>query len=160
MNLVKKSLIVAVSSLFVAGVVGCERENADTAAGPGESTTARSEPASPSTPSTPPTGAGPSAEQRDSGSGGMAASPSAPGAQSSSGDMGSGDAAITAKVKSAFVAEPDLQALQIDVDTKDGTVTLTGEVDSEQKKERAAQIAQGQEGVKSVDNQITVKASS
>lgn len=158
MNLVKKSLIVAVSSLFVGGLVACERESADTAAGPGESTTARSEPATPASPSTPPTGAGPTAEQRDSGAGGMAASPSTPGAQPSA-DAGEGDAAITAKVKSAFVAEPDLQALQIDVDTKDGTVTLTGEVDSEQKKERAAQIAQGQEGVKSVENRLTVKAS-
>lgn len=69
-----------------------------------------------------------------------------------------GDAAITAKVKTALIGEPGLKALQIDVDTSNGVVTLTGSVDSAQNLDRATQIAQGVEGVKSVDNRLNVKA--
>jgi hyperosmotically inducible protein len=40
------------------------------------------------------------------------------------------DAAITAKIKAALLADPVLQVLQISVATTDGVVTLSGEVDS------------------------------
>ena len=40
------------------------------------------------------------------------------------------DAAITAKVKTAIMAEPGLKATEINVDTKDAVVTLTGTVPS------------------------------
>lgn len=69
------------------------------------------------------------------------------------------DAAITTKVKAAVLAEPGLSALQINVDTKDGNVTLNGTVDTPQLKERAMQVAQGVEGVKNVSDQLVVKAS-
>jgi len=68
------------------------------------------------------------------------------------------DAAITAKVKSAMIGEPELKALQINVATDNGVVTLTGTVDTPQKLERATQVAQGVEGVKSVDNRLSLKA--
>lgn len=71
-----------------------------------------------------------------------------------------GDSAITAKVKAAIVAEPDLSALEIKVNTSDGVVTLTGTVDTQQKIERAAQVAQTIDGVKTVDNQLSLKAPS
>ena len=67
------------------------------------------------------------------------------------------DAAITAKVKTALIGEPDLEALKIDVDTADGVVTLTGTVDSRTKVTRAVQVAQAVQGVRSVDNRLTVK---
>lgn len=67
------------------------------------------------------------------------------------------DAAITGKIKSAMVAEPGLKAMQVNVDTKDGVVTLTGNVDSQQDIDRAREIAQKTDGVKSVNNQLTVK---
>jgi hyperosmotically inducible protein len=67
------------------------------------------------------------------------------------------DAAITAKVKTALVAEPGLKALQINVDTANGVVTLSGAVDTPQKLERATQVAQAVHGVKSVDNRLNVK---
>lgn len=67
------------------------------------------------------------------------------------------DAAITAKVKTALVAEPGLKALQIDVDTANGVVTLSGSVDSPNNLDRATQVAQAVQGVKSVDNRLTVK---
>lgn len=67
------------------------------------------------------------------------------------------DATITAKVKTALVAEPGLKSLQIDVDTANGVVTLSGTVDSPAVVDRATQIAQAVEGVKSVDNRLTVR---
>lgn len=67
------------------------------------------------------------------------------------------DAAITAKVKTALIAEPGLKALQIDVDTANGIVTLSGTVDSSNNLDRATQVAQAVQGVKSVDNRLTVK---
>jgi hyperosmotically inducible periplasmic protein len=68
------------------------------------------------------------------------------------------DATITTKVKSAVLAEPGLKTLQIDVDTKNGVVTLAGTVDSPALKERATQVTQGVSGVSSVNNNLTVKA--
>jgi len=68
------------------------------------------------------------------------------------------DATITTKVKTAVLAEPGLKTLQIDVDTKNGVVMLSGTVDNQALKERAAQVAQAVNGVKSVDNNLTVKS--
>lgn len=68
------------------------------------------------------------------------------------------DAAITAKVKTALIGEPGLKALQINVDTANGVVTLTGAVDTSQNLDRATQVAQSVDGVKSVDNRLNVKA--
>jgi hyperosmotically inducible protein len=71
-----------------------------------------------------------------------------------------GDSTITAKVKSAIIAEPDLSALDIKVNTDNGVVTLTGSVDNSQKVQKAAQVAQAIDGVKSVNNQLSVKSAS
>lgn len=68
------------------------------------------------------------------------------------------DAAITAKVKSAIIAEPGLSALRIDVDTKDGVVTMSGVVENATLKERATQIAQQVSGVQSVIDNLAVKS--
>lgn len=68
------------------------------------------------------------------------------------------DAAITAKVKTALIAEPGLKSLKIDVDTAGGVVTLSGTVDNRRNLEQAARVAQAVEGVKSVDNRLNVKA--
>ena len=67
------------------------------------------------------------------------------------------DAAITGKVKSALIADPDIQALKIDVDTKNSVVTLNGSAKSQANADKAVSIAKGVEGVKSVDNQLSVK---
>ncbi len=69
------------------------------------------------------------------------------------------DAAITAKVKAAILAEPGLKSLSIDVDTKDATVTLSGNVASDNLRDRAKQIAMSTEGVKNVVDNLTVKVS-
>jgi len=67
------------------------------------------------------------------------------------------DTTITTKVKSAVLAEPGLKTLQIGVDTKDGIVTLSGTVDTPVLKDRAMQIAQQVDGVKSVVDNLSVK---
>ncbi len=68
------------------------------------------------------------------------------------------DTAITAKVKSAMIAEPGLKSMQIDVDTKGAVVTLSGTVDSAAQKEKARAIAQGVSGVQSVVDHLTTKS--
>ena len=67
------------------------------------------------------------------------------------------DAAVTAKVKSALIADPDVKALRIDVDTKGGVVTLNGTADNSANSSKATTVARGIEGVKSVENKLTVK---
>jgi osmotically-inducible protein OsmY len=68
------------------------------------------------------------------------------------------DAGITAKINAGLAADKDLSATRIDVDTKDGVVTLTGPVPNDAAKDRAADIAKNVKDVKSVNNQLTVKA--
>jgi osmotically-inducible protein OsmY len=67
------------------------------------------------------------------------------------------DAATTAKVKSRLMAEPGIDSLQIDVDTNNGRVTLSGEADTAQNKARAAELARSIEGVTGVNDRLTVK---
>lgn len=67
------------------------------------------------------------------------------------------DAGITASVKTDLAKDPDLSALAINVDTKDGVVTLNGPAPSAAAKSRAETIAKGVKGVKSVSNNLAVK---
>ena len=68
------------------------------------------------------------------------------------------DVAITTKVKSAVLAEPGLKVLQINVDTRDGVVTLSGTVDNAALKGRATQLAQQVSGVRAVVDNLVVKS--
>ena len=70
------------------------------------------------------------------------------------------DATITAKVKTALIAEPGLKGLAIDVDTTGNVVTLTGAVATEAAKQEAERLARGIEGVKDVTNNLDVKTAS
>ena len=67
------------------------------------------------------------------------------------------DAGITAKIKTEMAASPDVKALDVNVDTVSGKVTLKGTVDSQSQADRAIQIARETQGVKEVDNQLAVK---
>lgn len=62
-----------------------------------------------------------------------------------------GDAWITAKVKAALLADPDVRGLALDVETKDGVVTLRGTVVTQAEIDAAKKIALGIEGVRDVD---------
>jgi osmotically-inducible protein OsmY len=67
------------------------------------------------------------------------------------------DAAITTKVKSAMIADKEVSALHISVKTIKGVVHLTGSAVTRAEANKAATIARGVAGVKSVDNDIHVK---
>lgn len=68
------------------------------------------------------------------------------------------DVAITAQISTGLARDPELSALKIDVDTKDGAVILRGPAPTAEARERAATVARGIAGVVSVDNQLVVKA--
>lgn len=68
-----------------------------------------------------------------------------------------GDAAITASIKTDFLKDPDLSVLKIDVDTRDGVVTLNGLAGNEPARKRAEQLAGAIKGVREVRNYLTVK---
>lgn len=67
------------------------------------------------------------------------------------------DSVITTKVKTAFVKDPDLKAMQINVKTYQGVVQLSGFVDSAKEVSKAGEIAKNVDNVKSVQNDIIVK---
>lgn len=67
------------------------------------------------------------------------------------------DATITASVNADLARDPDLSAIRINVDTKDGVVTLTGPAPSATAKDRASDIARGVKGVSSVTNNLEVR---
>lgn len=66
------------------------------------------------------------------------------------------DAAITAKVKAALHAEKDLKSRDVDVETFQGKVVLTGAVPDRAHAALAVRIAGAVDGVKSVENRLAV----
>ena len=66
------------------------------------------------------------------------------------------DAVVTTKVKAALVAEKELSALDVAVETNNGVVTLSGTVATDMQADAAARVARGVEGVKQVENMVKV----
>ena len=66
------------------------------------------------------------------------------------------DAGLTTKVKAKLAADDTVKAYQIDVDTRDKVVTLSGSVDSQAAKDQAASLARSTEGVADVVDNVTV----
>ena len=66
------------------------------------------------------------------------------------------DAGITTNVKTKLAADDTVKAYEIDVDTRNGVVTLSGGVESAAAKERAVQIARGTDGVRDVVDQVRI----
>jgi len=64
------------------------------------------------------------------------------------------DTAITSNVKAKFVADTAVSALNIKVNTYQGTVQLSGFAKSAEEAERAVQLARSVGGVKMVKNDI------
>lgn len=67
------------------------------------------------------------------------------------------DSAITVNVQTAIVNDPLLEVSDIKVTTVNGTVQLSGMVDSQELIDRAAEVAYAQKDVKSVENNLIVK---
>ena len=67
------------------------------------------------------------------------------------------DGALTAKIKSKMALDDTVKALAIDVDTRDGVVTLSGTVHSEAERAKAVQLAKETAGVTSVVDRLVVR---
>ncbi len=59
-------------------------------------------------------------------------------------------------VRNALLKDPATESWEVFVSVEDGTVTLTGTVDSWQEKQLAAKVAKGVNGVEALENEITV----
>lgn len=64
------------------------------------------------------------------------------------------DQEVTAKVRSALLADPELAKLPIAVEAYLRDVTLDGTVETAEQARRAARIAENTRGVKKVDNRL------
>jgi osmotically-inducible protein OsmY len=69
-------------------------------------------------------------------------------------DRQASDAAITSTIESKLAANPQTNNFEIDVDTQNGEVRLTGLVETEAERSEAERLAKQTDGVRSVDNQI------
>ena len=69
---------------------------------------------------------------------------------------GQTDAGITTDVKTSLAADETVSAFDVDVDTNEGVVTLTGTVPSMVAKDRAVQIARSSDGVRDVVDNLRV----
>jgi len=67
------------------------------------------------------------------------------------------DSMLTAKVKAALIADPTVKAHEVNVETRDGVVQLSGFVDTAEAKNMAAEVARRTAGVKDVRNELEVK---
>jgi len=67
------------------------------------------------------------------------------------------DSVITTKVKSLLAADDFLKSFQISVETFQGTVQLSGFVNSQQAVNKADEITRSVKGVKSIKNDLIVK---
>lgn len=66
------------------------------------------------------------------------------------------DARITSEVKLKFAADDTVKALNIDVDTNNGVVTLNGTVNSKNELQQAIRLAKSIDGVKQVKQNLTI----
>jgi hyperosmotically inducible protein len=66
------------------------------------------------------------------------------------------DAWITAKVQAKYFLDTDVKGRNISVDTRQGVVTLRGEVESEGERRRALAIARNTDGVESLNDELRV----
>lgn len=67
------------------------------------------------------------------------------------------DTAITAKVKAALAGDPDVKGRDVNLETFRGTVQLRGFVESPESARRAADLARRVDGIRDVQNAISVK---
>jgi hyperosmotically inducible periplasmic protein len=70
------------------------------------------------------------------------------------------DSIITTKIKSNLLADPDIKGFDLKVETHKGNVQLSGFVDNQAQIDRAIKITHSVEGVKNVDNRVSLKSDS
>ncbi|EMD9175514.1 molecular chaperone OsmY [Cronobacter turicensis] len=69
-----------------------------------------------------------------------------------------GDAGTTSEIKAKLLADDIVPSRNVKVETTDGVVQLSGNVESEKQSQRAESIAKAVDGVKSVKNDLKVKS--
>ena len=67
------------------------------------------------------------------------------------------DALVTSMIEAKYFQDPDVKARSIDVTTKDGVVTLRGQVDNEMERAQALKLARDTQGVQRVEDALTVR---
>jgi len=67
------------------------------------------------------------------------------------------DTVITSRVKSALLADPAIKRLDLQVETRKGTVQLSGFVDSQAQIDQALAVTRSVAGVTEVENGVTLK---
>jgi hyperosmotically inducible periplasmic protein len=66
------------------------------------------------------------------------------------------DSGITSVIKASLESDAKVKAKQVEVETREGTVYLTGVVDTEEARREAGRVAWRTEGVEGVENNLTV----
>lgn len=69
------------------------------------------------------------------------------------------DTVVTTRVKSALLADPDIKSFDLKVETRKGKVQLSGFVDNQAQIDHTVATTSAVEGVKSIDNSISLKGS-
>ncbi|WP_136414480.1 BON domain-containing protein [Herbaspirillum sp. ST 5-3] len=136
------SRVVLLGALLSVAVAGCGRKEADQASGGTTSGASGSSTAG--------------ASRGSAGTSGNTATPSS-GSSGSSVGAAIDDSIITTKIKSALLADEQVKGTDISVETKKGEVMLSGFVRDKAQIDKAVKIASSVEGVKKVDNKMTVK---
>lgn len=67
------------------------------------------------------------------------------------------DGALTSKIKAKMALDDTVKAVDLDVDTRGGVVTLTGTVRSETERQRALALARETDGVTQVIDRLQLK---
>ena len=67
------------------------------------------------------------------------------------------DGIVTAKVKTALLADADVKSFDIAIVTRKGEVQLSGFVDNQAQINRAIEVARGVEGVRNIGNEMSIK---
>lgn len=67
------------------------------------------------------------------------------------------DSVVTARIKSALLADASMKRLDVSVMTRKGEVMMRGSVASQAQMDRVVQIATAIEGVQSVSNSLQIK---
>ena len=71
--------------------------------------------------------------------------------------VGVDDGILTARVKAAFMNDPDIKSIDVAVVTRKGEVQLSGFVNDQKQIDRAVVVARGVENVTSVTNEMSIK---
>jgi hyperosmotically inducible protein len=67
------------------------------------------------------------------------------------------DSVVTTKVRSALLQEEAVKSYDLKVETRKGEVQLSGFVDNQSQMETAIAVTRGVEGVKNIDNRMSLK---